>query len=178
MQRSAGGWRSEAMGDRCTGHCCRSFRLDTDRVAMVDGVATWVGARAMDAEDAFVLDMLVPVEIAPCPSHPDLAVWGTPLDPDKTYAVAQFWSCRHFDGSNCTVYEQRPGMCRNYPGRRGCDFKNCTWDYAKYRGSCPALAPVTRLEEPFKYGARVRTEYLFNGSNRRIVVAEKERHEK
>jgi len=46
-----------------------------------------------------------------------------------------FYTCRHFDGANCTDYENRPRMCSEYPhyGKgNACQYPGCTWAAGKY----------------------------------------------
>ena len=52
-----------------------------------------------------------------------------PLTNHKLDHVQRSYTCRHFDGSNCLVYEERPQMCRNYPA----DFNGCGVDGCTYR---------------------------------------------
>lgn len=83
---------------RCTGHCCRRFTMSTSLDA--------IQARATDQEGAFIADMLVQL--------PDGPMWFT---------------CRHYDtvAGDCTVYEQRPAMCRRYgTDAQPCDHEGCT----------------------------------------------------
>jgi len=36
------------------------------------------------------------------------------------------YTCKHFDGENCTDYENRPIMCSSHPYKRACGYKACT----------------------------------------------------
>lgn len=40
---------------------------------------------------------------------------------------AHHYTCRYFDREtrDCTIYEQRPDMCRDHPYNRPCTFKGC-----------------------------------------------------
>ena len=55
-----------------------------------------------DEEAAFIDDMLIP--------------------------VGEDYTCRHWDQTSklCTVYEQRPSMCRTYPDGIPCIWEGCT----------------------------------------------------
>lgn len=43
--------------------------------------------------------------------------------------ITPIYTCKHFDMTtrNCTNYENRPTMCRDYPYDRKCDHKGCTY---------------------------------------------------
>jgi Fe-S-cluster containining protein len=43
------------------------------------------------------------------------------------------YRCKHWDSKtqDCTIYEIRPLMCREYPGRDKCNFAACTWESNK-----------------------------------------------
>lgn len=92
---------------RCTGHCCLRFYLP------------YVGAEAVAAavlehniiDGAFIVDMILPIE--------------GPLD---EYNSQGLFTCRHFDGIDCTVYESRPKMCKDYPYGRPCTNSECTME--------------------------------------------------
>lgn len=50
-------------------------------------------------------------------------------DPQECY------TCKHFDGENCTNYENRPDLCRRYPNSGRCEYAGCTAGCA-VRNSC------------------------------------------
>lgn len=44
------------------------------------------------------------------------------------------YECKHFDGSNCTIYDVRPRMCSGFAAdSQGCGYKSCTWGEATKR---------------------------------------------
>ena len=52
-----------------------------------------------------------------------------PLDYEPTgegYNKRYYYTCKHFDGENCTNYEGRPQMCRSYPDGGKCVQLGCT----------------------------------------------------
>jgi Fe-S-cluster containining protein len=53
--------------------------------------------------------------------------------PPGTASHGNYYSCKHFDreSRNCTIYEIRPGMCRDYPYRSTCNYAACTWHERK-----------------------------------------------
>lgn len=75
-------------------------------------------------DDAFILDMLIPLgvmttdEIAAKTGSSLIA--GTDIQPHERF------TCRHFDGKNCRVYETRPSMCRTYGVMTNCEYESCT----------------------------------------------------
>lgn len=114
---------------RCTGGCCRNFLLTTD----------------LDANAVDVLRLLrgevpvVPEYIASDTGKPamrlftegeEIAAMVLPLyGPYHKDASAQArFTCRHFDGANCTNYENRPELCRDHGLYSACGQEGCTFD--------------------------------------------------
>ena len=94
--------------NRCTGHCCAVFTLDTSP----EKVATKNWARgAVDGEE--IQDMVIPLK----EYEPYVNELGN---------TRYFYTCRHFDGENCNNYENRPSMCRSYPDGGNCVQLGCT----------------------------------------------------
>lgn len=105
---------------RCSGHCCQDFQVrGMSRQALLHNALDSIDKGLASAEDdAFIADMLRPVI-------------GPSLRNDRWWTEAHHrFGCRHFDKENkaCTVYDQRPAMCRNYPNGEACEFEGCTWD--------------------------------------------------
>jgi Fe-S-cluster containining protein len=80
-------------------------------------------------EIVFVADMVIPIEAAKDAKE---GVDGGP--PPQT---GHYYTCRHHDTvtGNCTTYETRPRVCRDYPFygsgyRNRCRYKTCTWEEA------------------------------------------------
>lgn len=112
------------MGDRCTGECCKAFTLPFTHVMF----ASYLNETPMDrvghgvgfVDGELILAMAVPL--------PDLG-------PDR-------YTCRLFDGVNCTVYEMRPAMCRDYPYNEKCEHgEKCQWEEAR-KGEHPRLTEL------------------------------------
>lgn len=123
---------------RCTGLCCQRFPLSIDYPSPASVVLDYLrlgvhpdhdtkvtfGVWGMDfslcvnfskvdfADGNFILDMLLPIE---GPVTSDSLAYG-------------FFTCRHFDGKNCTVYETRPDMCIRYGAAGDCEYEGngCT----------------------------------------------------
>ena len=95
------------MGDRCTGHCCRSFPLSCS----FEDLST-DPSRFADGE--YILDMIIPTG-----EHYDGPVNAGPL-----------YTCRHLDPSSgdCREYDHRPALCREHPYKSPCYSDGCTWE--------------------------------------------------
>jgi Fe-S-cluster containining protein len=110
---------------RCTGQCCASFallfkpdqlRADIDR-RKADPAEKPASEAAYIRDGEYVLDMIVPL--------PEGSIVDTTDGPEG----GQRYTCRHWDPvtGNCTQYDQRPAMCRDYPYRGNCGFMGCTY---------------------------------------------------
>jgi len=121
----------------CKGMCCEAFSLG--QLSPAD-VRARVLTREGFADDEFIADMLVPLGYF---NRNPLHVVG-----NQDYAVqemstqsfmgAWFYTCRHYDKAtrSCTVYEQRPQMCRKFPNDGQCQFNGCEFAVPrKMRGS-------------------------------------------
>lgn len=105
---------------RCTGQCCRSFPLNIDFTLQADQVINILrngkpnGVKMQEGEA--IADMIIPI-YGPWPA----------ADPQARF------TCKHFDGSNCNNYQQRPWLCRDHGVGSKCDHvgKGCTIDQAK-----------------------------------------------
>lgn len=91
-------------------------------------------------------DASLPKQVNPT----DEAVLGKPEIPGHRYR------CKHFDpkAKVCTIYDIRPAMCRDYPGKDDatCNYAGCTWKARKAkretavqrRDRLEALQPVEK----------------------------------
>jgi len=94
---------------RCSGHCCRSFPVSAS-LAHLRAIAS--DPRRSDREEAAkIADMLVPL--------------GEEVRGGRLQTV---YTCKHHDAASgdCTIYDDRPRMCRDYPYRRACEHAECT----------------------------------------------------
>lgn len=120
---------------RCTGHCCKRFYLPLSPADLElaceaqrqkdagDTVELWRdfkgdqhGVVGMDGEIVQIAGMVELVD--------------TIQKSAITDSREHFYTCKNFDGQNCTIYESRPPMCRNYPGYNGeghCNYPGCTY---------------------------------------------------
>lgn len=73
------------------------------------------------------------------------------LGPGGKPALEDFevWTCSNFDGQNCTAYEARPSMCRDYPYGRPCEHADCTWDDGRVPKLVAREKPPAALAEVF-----------------------------
>lgn len=104
---------------RCNGNCCRSF---TVRYSPVE-----IGrerARGVVDDIVFIADMLVYQGWGQSNMVGDEVGVRTDGDP------CHWYTCKHFDdpAGKCTVYSDRPRMCRSYPYREACTYTGCSYE--------------------------------------------------
>lgn len=89
---------------RCTGGCCRSFPLPLG----VTKERLQADPRSFE-DGEMVADMLVPLGREEVDGHP-------------------LYTCKHLDyvTGDCTVYDRRPAMCREFPYGLRCPIVGCT----------------------------------------------------
>lgn len=88
---------------RCTGHCCRSFR---------------VGGGALTRAP------IVAAMVVPLGEYPE----GATLPDGSVSKGGAYYDCRHLAPSgNCQIYARRPRMCRDYPNGEPCQKPGCTY---------------------------------------------------
>lgn len=93
---------------RCYGNCCRKFRVPPEVFSQIQNeYRDWkLGARErIDPDVPKLVEMLIPL--------------GKEED-------SHYFSCKNLgsDG-NCQTYEERPQMCRAYPGTAPCKNPYC-----------------------------------------------------
>ncbi len=126
---------------RCSGHCCKRFSLPFSwmevqffKKAIARGIpkinnprSKWGGTWDLQsAEFKQVIDMLIPLS-----SHIEECQFVrrdkySPMRRHPFDVRQHHYTCRYFDGVNCTIYENRPPMCRSYPSSGRCDYAGCT----------------------------------------------------
>lgn len=93
--------------NRCTGHCCSIFTLPESPQEVK---SEEFGDKVVDGD--VISDMLIPL---------------TDYEPFNSEGqIKYFYTCKHFDGKNCTNYENRPLMCSDYPYGGNCAQLGCT----------------------------------------------------
>ena len=102
----------------CDGRCCAVFPLPKDAAELFAN-----GANGPDA--AFCLDMIVPLTRRQAVARAARFAYQIPWS--RLRRGQGYFTCRHWDEETrlCTVYEQRPAMCRDYPYGRPCHHDGC-----------------------------------------------------
>lgn len=115
------------MGDRCTGHCCQRFTLPLSPDEIRENYDAW---RAQKSEDS---NKRVPLEdiwlLAPMVRY--LGFLHSDSNGDPSPEGRHWYRCVHLQDGNCSIYEHRPRMCREYPYGKACKYHGCTWDAAR-----------------------------------------------
>lgn len=147
---------------RCSGHCCRAFTLPVDPDGLRRGLELWIAREEDDRPRArelleqgtrfwgdieLIATMAVAIgQFERNPLAPDLV-------PNEDAPPLQwFYRCRHHDAASgdCTIYEDRPEMCRSYPYGDPCPFPGCTYvpgpDPIEVVGGWVQLHPAARDE--------------------------------
>lgn len=120
------------MGDRCSGNCCREFSLPFTPAELA-AKAFWAFALGEGplGDPITYLHGIELSKIAQLAVFVRMCKPGDPNpagSPNTTGANHPVYTCRHFDGANCTVYNERPNMCRDYPYGQPCEHSSCSWD--------------------------------------------------
>ena len=111
----------KALGVRCRGECCKSFII-------------WHGSPSNAREGRVRLKLAadrerglpVPADVPDIGPHEDLIMLDEMLiEVDPTETGVPRYSCKHFQDGNCSVYDTRPKMCRDYPTNGVCEHKDC-----------------------------------------------------
>jgi len=91
---------------RCTGHCCRGFSLEhPHEVVKLELEKIKAGKTSFIPDVETIANMLIPL---------------------GTFRGQELFTCRHLSKEgNCTIYESRPQMCRDFPGPDPCKYRNC-----------------------------------------------------
>lgn len=108
----------ELPAGRCTGHCCEEFQLPWDPEGIRNSFDTQIPGTDGWMEWQQLSDMLIylgPVE-------------NPPLPKDRGGTYLWNYTCRHFDTEKrlCTIYENRPLMCRNHGVEYSCVTQGCS----------------------------------------------------
>lgn len=108
---------SRPVPKRCTGHCCRGFALERSYAEIQEEYRKW----KVDPKSADILQVeIIAPMIIPLSSN----------DRFREYTYA----CKNLGANgDCTIYERRPQMCRDFPDERGCRFWKCTAQESIYK---------------------------------------------
>ena len=116
------------MGSRCTGHCCAVVDLpvplskiksarpiqDMPGRSMIKVRGTR-GFHVATRDVRIFRKSLKPVHT--CPEKPRTL---------ESMGTVYHFTCSHWTGHDCAIYEDRPDICRDYPEPRGCEYQGCT----------------------------------------------------
>ena len=115
---------------RCTGHCCRAFTLPVGMAELQEDYQTYLEwskdstkKKPRWQDIGIIGPMVIPLGVGHWDSVKEV------LQPLKIQDGGRYqYSCKHFDSvaGNCTNYEGRPTMCRNYPYESVCQYAKCT----------------------------------------------------
>ena len=119
---------------RCTGQCCTLIPLISNTKGQL--TLAQLGQLVEDEKDytdkvsedkRVILDMVIPFE----------GPWPEPRQTEALKVVGMekydhWWqgpvfTCKHFDGKDCGIYEDRPGLCKRYgvASSAPCMFSDC-----------------------------------------------------
>lgn len=118
------------MGDRCTGDCCRRFALwcgPEELERLYQARCAWARGEGVKGER-----MVNDIEIIQ-PMVRYLGSFTTDANGREGNHASHFYACKLYSHEHreCTIYEQRPRMCRSYPNGRRCNYDGCTWTAAR-----------------------------------------------
>lgn len=129
--------------DRCTGQCCTAFTLPYSPDEMKAKYEAWIRKPADQLRMSQDETLLQGRESVPEDVHlvyPMLVHLGEHVtSPVRGISMLNKWkhsdrpthwyTCKHFDKGtkNCTIYDHRPQMCREYPYGNKCEYKGCSW---------------------------------------------------
>lgn len=81
-----------------------------------------------------VTDMVVFRRFGPVSEERRKTLHVDQIRPESMNKPMSYYTCRHFDGANCTNYDDRPTMCSKYPYGSACENKACTDDAHRIGG--------------------------------------------
>ena len=99
----------------CLGDCCAAFFYPTHKDELKSAVP-----RTRDEQT--IKGMLIPLTIREMQARrKKFGVEGNLADKDTS---GHWYKCRHWDENTrlCTIYTQRPQMCRDYPYAGKCEY--------------------------------------------------------
>jgi Fe-S-cluster containining protein len=123
------------MPKTCGGHCCERFVLQESPEDLKIEYETWLRCGhpgvfyTSDMRGvAVVQEVRMDIHLV----YPMVVYLGkydwAPCDPPrKQDRMMHHYTCKHYDRDTklCTIYENRPLMCRNYPNGHACRYPGC-----------------------------------------------------
>ena len=65
--------------------------------------------------------------VEPLGKFTSLEATGLGAGPGDTFKPTHFYRCKNLVDSDCSIYDQRPAVCREYPYRgQPCRYADCT----------------------------------------------------
>lgn len=138
------------MSGRCTGHCCEAFTLPADPEELwrlyrheqllkeQPGATRWQKITSMEVHEVPLrriadIDLIAPMAVYLGHGQPSDFNGGCGSVNPGGVGKNHVYTCKHFDKAtrNCTIYEYRPAMCRDYPYQRSCEYAHCAWEERK-----------------------------------------------
>lgn len=118
---------------RCTGHCCRRFSLHFSPEILQ--------SMAANEESSFQPEIKVIAEMVEYLGKSDIGSDGRRMS-----AAVHWYSCKNLDdkSGDCSIYETRPEMCRQFPYEQKCQFSGCTMTEEPNRNQHNVSLPVIR----------------------------------
>jgi len=154
---------------RCSGHCCKAFQIgglsleelqheyecwlrgQTGERLTMSGTSLEEGRRframkTVRGDIHVVYPMLIP--LGKVKKNP-LALVDDQGPAPKDWEGIHMFTCKHFQGGNCTIYDVRPLMCRSYGlQEKSCEFVECTWDGHRAEKRDRGLRKYRHMDEP------------------------------
>lgn len=141
--------------DRCTGHCCQALTIPIGPQELINGYLRWKSggstrpllmSKPDDHEQRhgplwtdihLIAPMLEYIGKSSAPYRRVNPADGQLRGDEPEH---HFYRCKLFDAKtgNCSIYEIRPQMCRDYPYRGTCNYAQCTWEERKAKKETPA----------------------------------------
>lgn len=103
------------MADRCTGACCKDFTLKYSPEEFE--------AKKNDLQDGLQIAGMIVY----------LGKYAETDMIDNDPSDQHHYTCRNFDGKDCTIYDTRPRMCRTYPNGDPCRYRDCQWEQVRLK---------------------------------------------
>ncbi len=106
------------MSERCTGDCCRAFCLSITWDELQEDYREWLAGHRIRFRDVWVCAQIFVYRGVVSRNPLSMTVFDPP---------GELLTCSMLtkDG-DCSIYEQRPRVCRNYPHGRACRYPGCT----------------------------------------------------
>lgn len=144
-----------ASAQRCTGHCCKHFYLPYGPEEMKAEYRRWLvlngehrrsGIEALSmgppeglrggAKESTIIDIhLIYPMLIYLGRFRDQLPYKPVRPPESLGEGVHIYTCKHLDRKtgDCTIYEIRPQMCREYPYSGLCNYAGCTWEERKVK---------------------------------------------